>query len=209
MEILFVRHAESLWNIRATEDLDSDLSDFGKQTSLLTAKWLSQNFDFTNYTMLVSPYLRTLKTARDIVNECVNLVVEVETFCREHHVGEGGPKEFIEIPFRTKEFPNFDWSETACEFGTENAFRFPNRDLQQFIYDTELFIDALQTSDRNYVVVSHAVPIKVMSDIATGMNVEEMIQDYADCNKMCKHIKNNSLTWIKDGKAVWLSKVVY
>ena len=212
MEILFIRHAESLWNARLTEDdLDSDLSEVGKQSSLETARWLKQNFDFNNYTMLVSPYLRTLRTAQDIANECNKLPVEVDPFCREHHVGPGGPKEFIDIPIRIQEFPTFDWSRGFYEFRRkENTFVFKNRFLEQFIYETQMCINILQDCDENFVIVSHAAPIKVMYDIAIGINIDEMIREYSeDYNKMCGQIKNNSLTLVKDRKAVWLSKVVH
>jgi broad specificity phosphatase PhoE len=209
MEILFIRHAESLWNTKVTEDLDSDLSDLGRTSSLATAQWLKQNFDFKGYIGLVSPYLRTLRTARDIADQC-GVKFEIDCLARENHVGDGGPKESIAIPFRNKEFPDFDWAEMKYEFAIdENQFFFNNRDVAKFVYDCELFLDALRMSDDNFVVVSHAVPIKVMVDIATGMDVVKMVKEYTeDWTRMCKQIKNNSLTWIKDGKAEWMSKVV-
>lgn len=202
--MLLIRHAESLWNIRKTDDLDSDLSELGIQTVTKTANYLKDNFNFSEYNCLTSPYLRTLRTSQIIANIC-NVDFEVDSSVREHHVGAGGPSHYMEIPIR-REF-KFKWDADFEFETTDNTLFFENRDLSELVYDLELFLDAVGSKT---IIVSHAVPIKIMSDLLIGTNPEQLINDYSkDQSLMLGKIKNSSLTLIENGKIEYFSKIVF
>jgi broad specificity phosphatase PhoE len=63
MELLLIRHGQSLANIGQSTEIDCELSDHG-HTQAISAAELLRAQDLKDFTGLVSPYQRAIQTAR-------------------------------------------------------------------------------------------------------------------------------------------------
>ena len=207
MELLIIRHAQSMANISLTRDLDSQLTKEGCYQVNKTATWLKEEFEFYDWQGIVSPYFRTLQTANRLRKIC-KVDFRVEDDIREYHhekvkplTTDGG----LILPNRSEEFPGISWNEWE-----EDKF-FANEDLEDFIFRMELFLESLDSKGK-YVVVAHGASCRVLHDLATGKSLDDLVERYGEPKKILEggtSIKNASLTWVEDGNPKWFSKVVY
>lgn len=207
MELLIIRHAQSMANISLTRDLDSQLTKEGCYQVSKTATWLKEEFEFHDWQGITSPYFRALQTANRLRKIC-KIDFRVNDDLREYHTEKVKPLTTdggLLLPNRSKEFPAIEWN----EWGEEKFFA--NEELEDFIVRVELFLESLDPKGK-YVIVSHGATSRVLHDLATGKNLDYLIERYGTIEEMRKNgtsIKNSSLTWVDDGESKWFSKVVH
>jgi len=212
MEIIVIRHGQSLYNVDLTQNLDSCLTDEGVDQAKKTGFWLKENFDLSGYIGFTSPYLRALQTSREISSE-TGLKFSINHEAREYHIeksaleSQGGG---MSISNRLSEFYDFNWDNSS--FSEKFEF-YEIETLDAFIHRIHEF---LQTLDQNgkYVIVSHGAPIRVIYEISINSDLTYLKKRYSECSdpeewSKVESIKNSSLTWITNNERKWFSKVVY
>ena len=211
MEILVVRHAQSLHNINATDELNSELTSDGFVQILTLADWLLNEFDLTNYSGLTSPYIRTLQTSL-CLNQVCGLDFSIEPAVREYHSDKTHPQISDGSMFISSEqvkYPEFTWPE---EDNLSTGRSYPNEELEELVDRVKSFHDSLLEDDGKYVVVSHGAPCRVLCDVALGNDLNYLFDRYDIKHvkeKKSNSIPNASASWIVDGEAQFMSKVVY
>lgn len=211
MEILIVRHAQSLHNVDATDELNSELTADGFVQILTLADWLLHEFDLTGYKGLTSPYIRTLQTSL-CINQVCGLDFTIEPAVREYHSDKSHPQISNGAMFVSSEqieFPEFTWPE---ETNLSCGQSFPNETLEEFTERIKAFYGGLE--DGKYLIVSHGAPCRVLRDVALGNSLQYLIDRYHIKSKKEKKdkpqsIPNASASWIVDGESKFMSKVVY
>lgn len=185
--------------------LDSPITLTGVYQITETAKWLAKEFDFTGWKGIVSPYLRTLQTAAFLQKEIPTLKFEVDSCAGEYYVNGFPEDDFagmnngvITIPNRVHEFSQFDgWSTLTYQsmYGKEEFSCL----LERLYHLNKKLVNG------KYLVVTHACPAHVLSDICMGRPVE-WIKSFS---YNFRDVKNSSITYVKDDNKVWFSKIVY
>lgn len=216
MEVLIIRHAQSLHNVNLCDNLDSELSKIGVEQVSATAKWLKENHDLTDYQGLVSPYFRTLQTACVISKE-TGLEFTVHGGVREYHIektcelNEAGG---IVLPKRADQFQDckIHWPDMHWRTG---KVMFRNEDVEEFIERIQLFINTLERHGK-YVIVGHGASCRTLHALLTGGDLSEVRRRYTDnsfdfaaVDGHPTSVRNCSLTLVRNGESVWFSKVVY
>jgi len=82
MDLLLIRHAQSLANIGVSDDADCDLSAAGAAQARAIAEQMGREFDLSEYRGIVSPYLRARRTAGAIA-DATGISFDVNAGCRE------------------------------------------------------------------------------------------------------------------------------
>lgn len=152
MEIVYVRHAEALCNIRDDAAHDAELTDLGKEQIKLVAKRLSnEKFD----RIFCSPLVRTLETATAIAGYNSNPIY-VHTHIREFHSaqssicasGEELKKRFTKATFEEEVF-NSDkgWKHIGGE--TKESLQERAQEVIDFIHNNI-------GENEKILIVSHA-----------------------------------------------------
>jgi broad specificity phosphatase PhoE len=213
VEVLIVRHAESMHNISLTESLDSNLSKKGCLQAKCVAYWLRNNFDLSNYEGITSPYLRTIQTACNI-SKATGLRFTVNGGTREHHINKaerdlaaGG----MEIPVRKEQFEDCDLVWPSPFFDGKAVF-YKNEELEEFFRRIQLFTDTLD-QHKNYLIVGHGASCRTLHEVLCSKDLDGLRRRY-DGRKLkpgdfsCS-IKNASLSWVVDGKSKWFSRIVH
>lgn len=191
MELLIVRHAESKFNAKESNHLDSEITKLGSKQAIDVASFLKRKFDDINeWNGIVSPFLRTLQTAKAI-NDLTDLNFTVDWGVSEYGGGYSCRTE-IEIPARKERFPEFfkGIDTNSWQMTTEPENIFFDRILK--------FIQQLK-KDKKYVIVSHAMPIYTMIYILKGVYVVP---------KWDRRILNTTVTWIKNGEMKYFARYV-
>lgn len=213
MELILIRHAQSVYNTGVTLNLDTELTDLGKEQIESTASFLKDNFDLSQFQAISSPYLRTLQTS-DIIHKTTNLKFKVSGGVREYHIDKTNPElqdGGLRLPNRAKEFSHCNW--VSEEWGDLGNF-YSNETLEDFITRMELFYKSLRQG--KYLIVSHGAPIKILYEIGIGNNKKDLVDRYSkEPNEMSmrlsedtyKIIHNSSITWVSEGECKWYSKV--
>lgn len=186
--ILLIRHGISEHNARKTTDLDSSLTQDGHNQTKMVAEFLKDILDVSEWECLVSPYLRTLQTAK-ILKESLNLDFMVDERPREVMVKYEG----VKIPNRADQFPEFCW-----EGIPKQGYFFGNETEDEFC-DRMLVLKATLPPDGKFLIVSHGSPVEVLGRIEAGEK-NELPPTWVD---------NSSLTLIVEGKKLWYNRVVY
>lgn len=191
MELLFLRHAESQWNAKESDHLDSAITKLGRKQAIEAAAFLKRKFDdIKEWNGIVSPFLRTLQTA-NIISEHTDLSFTADWGASEYG-GDYQCHTEIEIPARKEKFPEFFKGINA------NSWQM-TRELENVFFDRILkFIQQLK-KDEKYVIVSHAMPIYTMIYILKGIYVVP---------KWDRRILNTSVTWIKNGEMKYFARYV-
>lgn len=189
-ELMLIRHAQTLFNIRQSNDLDSDLTDVGEQQTVMLGDHL-KTFDFSEYVGLVSPALRTLKTARRI-HETTGLPFAIHPlayeYCAPWRDMSGVVREYKAIiPCREKEFPEFDWS--LCPKNTI----FNQEPLSAFMQRMKGLASSLS---KKTVIVSHGAVVFTMLE---GMLGQGSLNQYGH-----EPVTNGSISLLHGDKAVSL-----
>ena len=227
MEIIVIRHGQSLYNVDLTQNLDSCLTDEGVDQAKKTGFWLKENFDLSGYIGFTSPYLRALQTSREISSE-TGLKFSINHEVREYHIEKSALKSQgggMPIPNRSSEFYDFNWDNSS--FSEKFEF-YETETLDVFIHRINEFLQILDQNGK-YVIVSHGAPTRVIYEVATNSDLDYLKKRYSgmndplgwpSCNKTnsennryalseVESIKNSSVTWITNNESKWFSKVVY
>lgn len=193
-EVMLIRHAQTVFNVRKTNNLDSELTELGETQVVKVAQQLTKT-DLSDYIGYVSPALRTLKTAKGI-SDATGLKFVVHPlayeFCGPWRNMEGQQCEYkVAIPCRTKEFPQFDWSLYPKDaiFTPETLFMFRNR------------MKALNASlSKKTVVVTHGAVVLTMVEHLVGLEniVEHLPKDGSE------PVTNASVSLVHGNKPVYL-----
>ncbi len=211
--LLLIRHGESEYNAGKSTDLDSKLTGVGMTQICLTAEWLASEFDLLGYVGFTSPYQRTLQSA-SVLSEITGVNFAVDDNIREYHLNKKikFPKEGLTVPSQCAKFSNLIWSK---EYLSRNNTLYPNETLEAFVGRIDLFLYTLQQNKYEKVMImTHGSPIRVLSELSTGNNVEALEARYLknsdalSVNDLPK-INNSSMTWIKDGEIKWFSKCIF
>jgi broad specificity phosphatase PhoE len=192
MELILVRHAESLFNTRESKHLDAQLSKRGVRQCQEVANYLSKKLE-NEWHGFVSPYFRTLATANAIRKE-TGIEFDIDWRIREFSNGAGYTRNtHFDVEFRPELFPeifrdmeNPNWVAT---FET-------GEDLIDRLLD---FWCELKEKDGKYIMVSHAMPIYTMYNLINGTHT---------IPKWDKKILNTSVTHFIDEECNYFAKFV-
>ncbi len=148
--VLLIRHGESYTNrtgILSSELNKYRLTDTGVDQVTFTGEQL-RGLKFDG--IISSPILRAVQTA-NIISQYLVLEVKVDSRAIESNFGEYNGKRIEEIPDKKRE-----------ELGMESFESQKNR-----------MIDLINSYDGNYIVVSHAFPIRCALSYYLNLNEEE------------------------------------
>ena len=192
MELLFIRHAESQFNAKETHDLDSALTKLGRKQAIDAAAFLKRKFDnIDEWEGYVSPFLRTLQTAKTI-NEHTNVKFKVDWGISEYG-GDYSCTTNIFVPARKEKFPDF-FKETTIE-----GWKMHSETEQELLNKTTKFLEKIQQVDGKYIIISHAMTIYTMINIIKGIMLVP---------KWDKRILNTSITWIVNNEIKYFARYV-
>ncbi len=147
---ILIRHGESYTNrsgILSRELNKYGLTDTGKEMVRFAGEQM-KNLKFKG--IITSPILRTIQTS-DILSEYVNTKVTIDNRAIESDFGEYNGKKVIEIPDKNRE-----------ELGMES-----------FESQMERMINLINSYKGNYIIVSHAFPIRCALSHYLELNEEE------------------------------------
>jgi broad specificity phosphatase PhoE len=175
MELILIRHGQSLGNVGLCDHCDCDLSEVGVRQAQELGLGLSGEFDLKGFAGLVSPYLRARRTA-GYVSEGTGLTFAIHEGCRE-------------------------WGKDCSPAGD----LYPEETLEGAIGRVAEFVASLDRSGR-YVIVSHAAPVFMMAQLASGADVVETLRRCE--GPFWDRIGNCAVTQVKEGELVCLSRYV-
>lgn len=205
MELILIRHAESLHNIEATESLDSSLSNNGFTQMDITSRWLKDVFckqqsinQLIGYT---SPLLRCLQTSRTIAHN-LNINFKVDYELREFSsTKQNKISPSLNIKNR-KDIYDFDWIEEKEEI------YFKEESLEEFVLRIKNFYSSLNENEK-YLIVSHGSVCRCLHALATN-SIDSLIERYSNFDfEENTSIKNCGITFIKDNQEIFFSKIIY
>jgi len=190
-ELILIRHAESEYNARKSENLDSGLTPVGIKQATAMAEYLIDAIPpdkLATFQCRVSPYLRCLQTARVIrkaMKKKINFSVdpgprEVMIFYDEFSMGTHRPR-----------FSEMLWPDVP-------SWKFPKETELDFKARMRAYLMGLGAG--NYLIVSHGSPVGTLADMEMG---------FFDKPFSHKVIKNASLTWLIDGKPILFNHIAY
>lgn len=204
-DLIVVRHARSEWNIGASKNMDSSITDFGIDQAKIVGKYIANGgpqcehsggrlWDIESFTFYVSPFLRCLMTMDYIIGAAglnVRPVVlpQLGEFLFPDWVLKNGP---VVIPLREEDYPHFDWTiyNSPKTYSSEISDIFLQR--MQHVYDT------LHTKS---FVVTHGFPVMALAKEAMERQDSVPMWDYS--------ISNCSLTWIRKGRKKWWGRILH
>jgi broad specificity phosphatase PhoE len=190
-ELIVVRHARSLYNLRKTTDLDSGISEFGKTQATGVGKFLAKKFKPNAFEGFVSPFLRCLETAKLIQDE-LGIPFRVIPNLSEHLELD----QKVTVPYR-KEF-GFNW-----HFGQG----IPTYEPYEFAAQKNIdFIDRINSARKEIknsaqilgkipLIITHGTPKATLIKLETESSHQVPVWDFS--------YDNCSITWIKEGRVLW------
>lgn len=176
-------------NAGLTNDLDSQLTDFGIYQAIRTGLSLKNLFEkqfknVKNFECFVSPYLRCLRTA-DLIKSYSDLK-KFKVYEPIHESKHAHPEDQnCKVPNREIIFDDFDWSDCP-----QRGWNFKSESAQEIIDGAK---DALKGLPEESIVVSHGMPIVIMALLASGENLKKLPEWDGS-------IVNCSFTMIENGK---------
>lgn len=175
MEIIFVRHGESIGNALKDEEAvytgrwDCDLSDNGReQAKALRGSQILQGADVC----FVSNLKRALETARIITD--AELVIDPRI--QERSLGDFEQKRIVDV-MRTPEYARYFSDPELMSFRNSFSVSAPGGESYSDVCDrVKPFLDELMLKDyRKVIIVSHYVVIKCMMKELNKLSEEETI----------------------------------
>lgn len=193
-ELIIIRHARSKHNVRLTDSIDEDITEFGERQARNVGRFLREELQLDchaeGWSYFTSPFLRCLQTSRILQHWMTGVKFEIMHELREY-LNHTGRQCFV--PSRAKEFIEFDWSWYAEE-GTTYYDEFNENYLHRMC-------DAYNKLPQKSLVVTHGLPAFTLMHIAKG-NVDSVpIWDHS--------IDNCSITYIKRGRVIWHGRNLY
>jgi len=214
MELIIVRHGQSRYNARLSDELDTELTDVGWEQASSMAAGLSRHVDLSGFLGICSPYIRTVQTSTKLADLKIPFVVH------------GGPREYYVTSYSHKDldgtggvfisrrdipgviYPKDQWHRDGRFFPRESTETFVER-IKLFWYDL------VGRDQDKFIVVSHGAPCRMLTEFATGIseddavklcnkheNALECIETNPDTIFNCDaiYIKNGKLEWRRSGK---------
>lgn len=187
-EHMIIRHAETLYNIKETNFLDSSLTSRGIKQAIGLAEYLKTNPDSNGFCGFVSPYRRTLQTAYEI-HANTGIHFKVFPIIAEYAAEWSRVPYEIKVEKHNKDFPMFDWSlyEQAETFKTESFDTFLNRMRKVLNHDLP----------EKTLIVTHGAVVYTLVDLLLGGNV--LTDGYSQ-------VTNASISFIRGNKPIYLFK---
>ena len=210
MDLLIIRHAESEYNVGASQDLNSQLTSDGHSQGMITADWIDRNVkDISEFIPMTSPYRRTIQTSLyfdEVVEDLQQFQVEYNL--REFHVNKDHPQlkdggMFVRFDYNIA--LDFEWPEPLAM-----GKIFPNEDIEAFFVRVQSFLDSLDQNGK-YLFISHGATCRTIHALATGGDLDELRDRYSKpiTDEKNLSIQNCSVTSVRNGKEEWFSKVAY
>ena len=187
MQLILIRHGETLWNkegrVQGTSDIE--LSDIGKKQAKLLALSLK---DHTIEAIHVSPLKRALQTAK-IINEFHSLDIQIHQNLMEMDQGDFEGLSFKELMAGKKEFLQ-KW------IADPTAVKMPNgeslSELQNRAWST---MEEIISKSQNALIVSHNFTIAAILCRLRNINLSEFRSTCVDtASKTIVQIANEGAT---------------
>lgn len=195
-ELILIRHGESHYNAMLTDNLDSQLTDKGREQAKRTGKFLREHFGhIQDFVGLTSPYLRCLQTS-EIIQQELGIEFLVTSGPREIMVSYDTT---VKVPNRSVDFPHLEWaSPIYSEPRIDDSWIFNQETADEFLKRIALFMHS--GLPEKTLVVSHGTPVCSMYDIKLGMKKPPDLHTY---------VGNASVTYIRDGEGIWFGKNIH
>lgn len=195
-ELIVIRHGQSEYNAKLTDNLNSNLTEKGIEQAIATGKYLKQNIpNIHEFYGITSPYLRCLQTS-DYINREIGNSFTVESAVREAMM------EYEECRVEKKHFPHFswkNWTESHEIYRTETESELVSR----------IWNLLKSLSHPKLILVSHASPVAVIHDLACGLSHEECVENVTILENERKYVRNCSIAHVRNGQTISYDKVVY
>lgn len=185
MDILILTHGETDQNKKY--DLDVPLSSLGSNRIKQSSLWINANIKMEKYFGLTSPYQSCLETV-SIFQEKNKVDFAISQSARDF-VPEN--LKGITIYSKKNKFKNIYWN----SFWDKQKIFFKSEIKDNFNKRISSFIEKLHI-DKNYIIVTHGSVCKYIFEHITGEATDDLPRD-------------SSVTYIKDKKPVWFSKLLY
>jgi broad specificity phosphatase PhoE len=183
-ELIIIRHARSQHNAGVSQNLDSEITGFGKLQAEALAEFMSKKMQLYSFEFQTSPFLRCLQTATPIAKK-LNVKFKVNTVWHEYLNHSKGP---VTIPNRSETFQeHFNW----CNLQQDN-YTFNDEFNEDFI--DRIHSGYLALPEKS-VVVTHGLPAFMLLKVAIGNLQSVPIWDYS--------LDNCSITKIVGGRVIW------
>lgn len=188
-ELIIIRHARSLNNIRKSEDLDDGISDYGEKQARNVGVFLAEEVDLTGFEFFTSPFLRCLQTSEAISSRC-GMEPIVMPQLREY-LNHGGRA--VEVINRKGLFPRMNWGVYPDE----------GEIYQEEFNETFLhrMHEAYHLLPSKSVICTHGLPALVLLHVATTNTRSVPVWDHS--------IDNCSITVIRKGRVIWHGRNLY
>lgn len=185
-ERIFIRHGESRYNAHLTKDLDSELTEKGKEQARSAGIFLRENIpNISEFVGITSPYWRCLQTAH-IIGEETGLTFTVDA----------GPREIMvtyqecAVPCRRELFPHHSWCYEHSHFCNETELEYLER--------VKKYVSGF--SNEKLLVVSHGSPVGTMYDLSLGLEATLDIKNF---------VSNASISYVRGTEGVFFGKIPY
>ena len=195
--LLIIRHARSDWNIRVTDKLDSDITEFGQRQSKKVGEFLlnhlhKEGVNYKDLDKFTSPFLRCLQTTAGIEKGYGQKAgFRIEPLLREYLNHQ---KKHCFVPHRETEFNDFGWSQYPAE-----GITFEMEQNEDFLRRMHMCFHKLPPKS---LVVTHGLPGLALLRIAANPGLSDVpVYDYS--------LDNCSMSLIVRGRVVWHGRNVY
>lgn len=183
-ELIIVRHARSLHNIRESEDLDCSLSDYGFMQAKKVGHFMSAHMsNVGTFRYFTSPFLRCLQTMHELTSQINPTYPATVLPSLREYINHSGRE--VEIPRRSGVFLDMNWSSYQTQTFKDEF----NEQILNRIYD------AYEELPPRSVVVTHGIPAMILLQAATGREHSIPVWDHS--------IDNASITRIINGRIIW------
>lgn len=187
MEILIITHGETDYHLKKSNNPDLPMCSLGTNKIRQLTNWIKSNIKLNNFLGLTSPYCSCLETV-SIIQEKINLDFVINQTIRDFiFINES---KGINLLSRKNKFKNIQWN----SFWDKKSVHFKSEieeDLKKRINSMISKID----SKNNYFFVTHPFVAKFIF--------------YSLCNENINSPDYASVTYVKDKKPIWHSKIVY
>mgnify|MGYP001567113054 CR=1 FL=1 len=207
--MLIIRHAESLYNVHLTADMDSDLTNHGEFQAEIISNYIKP-FDLLGYSGFTSPMLRCLKTARYIHRKTDIKFKVCPELCE---VSWCFPETGLPIRVMAEPFWEMDWTGVK----DEETLNLPKETDSMFL---EKMAQFFATIPEKSIIVTHGTCVMTLVELARNTKLEKVpdwdgsirnasLTEIVKGVPTCSSVKNASLTEIANGVPQHIGKVVY
>lgn len=203
-ELIIIRHARSYHNIRESDDLNCDITPFGRRQAEIVGKFLANHMCLEGFSFFTSPFLRCLRTASQIKFAILWQTLEEEA--QPHFQIHDGLREYINHSGREVVIPKGDYEDADFRSRYNWPDDYPvvgrcykeefNEELLNRMHST------FHSLPQKSLVVTHGLPALMLAKIATNPALNTVpVWDHS--------IDNCSITYIVRGRVVWWGRNLY